>query len=525
MPLRRWQREAFDAWSARRTRDALIVATPGSGKTRFAARLAHALLTEKAVRRVLAVVPREHLKAQLSSAMAAAGIALEHRFENSVGMLAPDMHGAVVTYQQLAFAPQTYRALARVPTLVVLDEIHHAADQATWGNSLREAFDHVAYRVGMSGTPFRSDGGAIPFVEYHRGESQAAYAYDYTQALRDGVCGPLVFPLQGGYAQWVSADGEVHAAGFDDALRSRVLQSERLRTALTQERWLGDVIAKAHAKLLELRQVHPEAGGLAVAMNQQHARFIAQLMRERIGIDPTIVVSDEDGASRRIGAFARSSDPWIVAVHMVSEGVDIPRLRVGIFASNVNTEMYFRQFCGRFVRTQRVGGRQHAFVYLPDDPRLRELASRVTQDVRSHLKAAGEFDEFAAAMRRESERGEVESLFAGIDAHVQHERVLDYGPLFNPLAYYVEDTAPPEPQAEPVAVTANTAEDKHVLRRSLQTLVSQASVRFRVEHRKIHATLNQRFGGPVASASAESIAQRRQTVLQWLERDRYDGLR
>jgi superfamily II DNA or RNA helicase len=527
LPLRRWQREAFEAWSAHRSRDALIVATPGAGKTRFATRLAHALLTEREVRRVLAVVPREHLKAQLSSAMAAAGIALDYRFENAAGALAPDVHGAVITYQQLAFAPQTYRALARVPTLVILDEIHHAADQATWGSALREAFEHASYRVGMSGTPFRSDGSAIPFVQYHRGESQAAYAYDYTQALRDGVCRPLVFPLQGGYAQWISADGEIRNASFDDPLRSRVLQSERLRTVLTQERWLGDVIVKAHGKLLELRQTHPDAGGLAIAMNQQHARFIANLMRERIGVDPEIVVSDEDGASRRIGAFARSRDTWIVAVHMVSEGVDIPRLRVGIFASNVNTEMYFRQFCGRFVRTQRVGGKQHAFVYLPDDPRLRELAGRVTEDVRSYLRDVGEFDELAAAMRRQTERGEIDSLFAGIDAHVQNERVLDYGPLFNPLAYYVEETPPShaEPEPEPVPAFVNKTEEKATLRRSLQALVSQASVRFRVEHRKIHATLNQRFGGPIASASSDSIARRRQAVLQWLERDRYDGLR
>jgi hypothetical protein len=212
---------------------------------------------------------------------------------------------------------------------------------------------------------------------------------------------------------------------------------------------------------------------------------------------------------------------------MVSEGVDIPRLRVGIFASNVNTEMYFRQFCGRFVRTQRLGGKQHAFVYLPDDPRLRELASRVTQDVRSYLKLTGEFDALAAAMRTQTERGEVTSLFAGIDAHVQNERVLDYGPLFNPIAYYVEETAPQEPdrEPEPAPVLVSKSEEKLTLRRSLQTLVSQASLRFGVEHRKIHATLNQRFGGPIASASAESITQRRQAVLRWLERDRYDGLR
>lgn len=527
LPLRRWQREAFESWSSARSEDALIVATPGAGKTRFATRLAHALLTEGEVRRVLAVVPREHLKSQLAAAMAGAGIALDARFDNAAAAPAADMHGAVVTYQQLAFAPKVYRELCRVPALVILDEIHHAGDQATWGAALREAFSHARYRVGMSGTPFRSDGTPIPFVSYHRGESQAQYAYDYTQALRDGVCRPLVFPLQGGYAEWVSADGEVVQASFETALRSRVQQSERLRTALTQENWLGDVIDKAHAKLAELRSTtHPEAGGLAVAMNQDHARFIADLMRRRIGISPAIVVSDEDGASKKIGAFARSRDPWIVAVHMISEGVDIPRLRVGMFASNVNTEMYFRQFCGRFVRTQRAAGKQHAFVYLPDDTRLRELASRVTRDVRAYLKARGEFDELAAAMRAATERGEAQSQFAGISAHVDSERVLDYGPLFNPLALLHEEPSADSYEAEPLPVpVATKTEQKETGRRALQALVSLASSRFRIEHRKIHATLNQRFGGPIASATTESIERRRQAVLKWLERDRYDGLR
>jgi superfamily II DNA or RNA helicase len=211
---------------------------------------------------------------------------------------------------------------------------------------------------------------------------------------------------------------------------------------------------------------------------------------------------------------------------MISEGVDIPRMRVGIYASNVNTEMYFRQFCGRFVRTQRAGGKQHAYVYLPDDPRLRELASRVTRDVRAHLKATHEFDELAAAVRVQTERGEVESRFAGISAHLDSERVLDYGPLFNPLALLHEEAHVPEPEPEPVAVPAMTrTEEKESSRRALQALVSLASTRFRVEHRRIHATLNQRFGGPIASATAESIDRRRQAVLRWLENNRYDGLR
>ncbi|HET9029759.1 MAG TPA: DEAD/DEAH box helicase family protein [Candidatus Aquilonibacter sp.] len=528
LPLRRWQREAFEVWSCARPKDALIVATPGAGKTRFAARLAHAALADRFVRRLFIVVPREHLKAQTAIALAQAGIRVDHRFENATGGLASDVHGAVITYQQLAAAPSLYRKLTTVPTLVVLDEIHHAGDAATWGSALREAFGGAAHRISLSGTPFRSDGSAIPFVNYRAGECIPDFSYDYADALRDGVCRPLMFPLQGGYAEWVGKDGELHKASFDQALRSKSRMSERLRTVLVHEAWIGDVVEKAHQRLLEIRRTEaPDAGGLMIAMNQEHARFLAGLLRGRTGVEPTIVLSDEDHASRKIASFARSGDPWIVAVHMVSEGVDIPRLRVGVYGSNVVTEMYFRQFCGRFVRAAG-SGRQHAFVYLPDDTRLRELAARVTADVRGALNAKRELDELELAQRVRTERGVVDNLFEAIAANVDGERVLDYGPLFNPDAYRAEPEPEPQPFLEPTAepeddYVLSPAEEKELLRKSLAALVTQVALRFRVEHKKIHATLNARFGGPIGRASVESLRRRREAALRWLDVNRYDG--
>ncbi|MEO9262572.1 MAG: DEAD/DEAH box helicase family protein [Candidatus Baltobacteraceae bacterium] len=523
LALRNWQREAFDAWWSEQPRDALVVATPGAGKTRFAARLAHAVLSHGRVRRILVVVPREHLKAQTAIAMAQAGIRVDHRFENAAGALAPDVHGAAVTYAQIASAPHLYKRLTHAPTLVVLDEIHHAGDGATWGTALKDAFAGAVHRISLSGTPFRSDGSAIPFVTYERGECIPDFSYDYAAALKDGVCRPLVFPLQGGYAQWVSKNGELHAASFDQALASKSRMSERLRTVLVHEAWIGDVIAKAHERLLGLRKTeHANAGALAIAMNQDHARFLAGLIEERTGFEPTVVLSDEDGASRKIAAYARSDEPWIVAVHMVSEGVDIPRLRVGVYGSNVVTEMYFRQFCGRFVRAQRCG-KQHAYVYLPDDSRLRELAGRVTADVRGVLHTAVDGDDLQIAQRERREPDEDGSRFQAIAANIDGERVLDYGPLFNPNAYLLQPSEAqpePEPELEPVL---SIGEEKDLLRRSLATLVSQVSTRFRVEHKKIHATLNRQFGGPLSRATVEGLRKRREVALRWLDRG-YDGL-
>jgi superfamily II DNA or RNA helicase len=538
LPLRAWQREAFEGWDADRPSDALIVATPGAGKTRFATRVAHALLQDGTSSRVVVVVPREHLKAQVARAMVGAGIILDHKFSNAQRALAADVHGAVVTYQQVCAAPRLYRQIAReadttgAGVAVLLDEIHHAGDDATWGKALRDAFDPATHRLALSGTPFRSDGTAIPFVRYDRGLSVADFAYDYAAALRDGVCRALVFALHGGEAEWIARDGTQMSATFDTALKEKRHGSERLRTMLTQDAWIGDVLMRAHLRLLSVREGHRDAAGLVAAMNQDHARAIAELMERRLGVRPTIVVSDLADASQRIAQFSASTDPWIVAVHMVSEGVDIPRLRVGVFASNVVTELYFRQFCGRFVRTIDGANDPEAYVFLPDDPRLRMLAHGITIDVRHGLRGRDQREEEIAAFEaaQRADRASDEGLYEAIAARSTDERVVDFGPLFNPAALLAqpEPSEAPQSPAAPEAESTprlTSAERKESMRRSLHGLVSRVSTRFNVEHRKVHATLNQRVGGSVSTATERELDLRRRVAESWLARDRYDGLR
>ena len=381
----------------------------------------------------------------------------------------------------------------------------------------------------MSGTPFRSDGAAIPFVRYEGGLSVADFSYDYASALRDGVCRALIFPLHGGEAEWISRDGATMHASFD-AILERRHQSERLRTALTQRAWVGDVLVKAHLRLLAMRNGdHPDAGALVIAMNQEHARFIADLLHQRVGVKPEVVVSDVDGASRRIGKFAASRDPWIVAVHMISEGVDIPRLRVGVFASNVVTEMYFRQFCGRFVRTTSDRADREAYVYVPDDHRVRRLAAQITADVRSALKSRRDPDD-PGALLTAAQRGERvadEGAYASINAVATESHTLDFGPLFNAGAHY--DDAPPgrekqRPAAAPPDVPTNV-ERKERVRRHLRALVSAVSTTFGVDHKWIHATLNQRCGGSVATATLSELEARQRVAAAWLARRQYDGIK
>ena len=127
--LRGWQRRAMVKYLAARPRDFLAVATPGSGKTTFALRIAGELLADGTVERITIVVPTEHLKIQWAKAAAALGISLDPKFSNSNAQNSDEFHGVVVTYAQVASHPGRHRVRTENrKTLVVFDEIHHGGD-------------------------------------------------------------------------------------------------------------------------------------------------------------------------------------------------------------------------------------------------------------------------------------------------------------------------------------------------------------------------------------------------------------
>lgn len=391
--LRHWQRAAFDLFSTHERPDFLAVATPGAGKTTFALTCARWALAQQR-RRLIVVAPTSHLKMQWALAAHRLGLELDPDW-SPAGGLARDVHGLVTTYQHLATAgtAKALRGLAH-DAFVILDEIHHAGDERAWGDSVRHAFEPAHRRLCLSGTPFRSDTASIPFVEYQvTAEGDAAlshYTYGYADALRDGgVVRPVYFPRFDGVMEWSAPDGSVVSADFHDEL-ARDGMSQRLRTALSLDGdWLAAVLRQAHDRLMSLRTMpngQPDAGGLVIAMDQAHAQGIASLIRRHFGVPAEVVVSDDPTASDRIARFATSDAPWLVAVRMVSEGVDIPRLRVGVYATTVTTELFFRQAVGRFVRWQADRGSQKAYVFLPDDPRLRTHAFQIAEARRHVLR-------------------------------------------------------------------------------------------------------------------------------------------
>jgi len=378
--LRQWQQEALDLFLARKPKDFLAVATPGAGKTTFALTLASTLHAEKTVERIIVVVPTEHLKVQWSQAAARFGLSLDPEFTNS-SAVNPAYDGIVVTYAQVGMHPFKHHAVASSRrTLVILDEIHHAGDAKSWGDGVREAYNDVEHRLALTGTPFRSDDSAIPFVTYEEdGEghlvSQADYTYGYAEALADGVVRPVVFLAYSGEAQWKDSAGEEYSARLGEPLDAA--QTARAwKTALDPKGdWIAAVLQAAQTRLTKVRSHMPDAGGLVIATDTTTARAYAKILKTISNTPVTVVLSDEPGSSKRIEEFSASQDEWLVAVRMVSEGVDVPRLAVGVYATSASTPLFFAQAIGRFVRSRMPG--ESASIFLPSVPVLLRLAEEM----------------------------------------------------------------------------------------------------------------------------------------------------
>jgi superfamily II DNA or RNA helicase len=388
--LRGWQQHAYAEYFRADKRDFLVVATPGAGKTTYALTVARELLDRREVVSITIVTPTEHLKFQWAQAAALFQIAIDSAYSNSQGPVGADFHGVAVTYAQVAAHPALHRQRTEGRrSLVIFDEIHHAGDALSWGEAAREAFDPARRRLALTGTPFRSDANPIPFVTYvpeADGVKRSAsdFVYGYGPALADGVVRPVIFLAYSGEMAWRTRAGDEISATLGTPM-TREQVGHAWRTALDPGgEWIQRVLEAADKRLTEVRREIPDAAGLVIASDHETARAYAALLRRVSGTRPVVVLSDDPTASKKIAKFASSDDRWMVAVRMVSEGVDVPRLAVGVYATSVSTALFFAQAVGRFVRARRRG--ETASVFVPSVPVLLGLAAELEAE-RDHVVA------------------------------------------------------------------------------------------------------------------------------------------
>ena len=219
------------------------------------------------------------------------------------------------------------------------------------GSAAREAFDGLSNvkMLGLSGTPFRTDGTPIPFAEYVGDKLTIDHKYLYRDAVADRVVRPVEFRAIDAQARIAGPEGFKDLA-IEDARGRDIPQV--IRSAIDhQSDWLVKAISLGWSYVQEDTVRIPNAAMIIHTHNIFAANQVAPVARAITGQTPVVVTSgDEEDAVAQLERFENSQDRILIVVAMASEGTDIARLTVGIHATNVRTRLDFEQRFGRQVR-------------------------------------------------------------------------------------------------------------------------------------------------------------------------------
>jgi len=380
--LRHWQThcidKAYEQYTAGQSHF-LCLATPGAGKTLMASRLAKRLLDAGKIDLIICFSP---------SIIVAGDFQLElekHINEKFDGLLGS--RGCSLTYQSMLCLPDDFWDLfIKYRVFVIFDEIHHCAGNSTnntnaWGEKvIANIQGKASFTLALTGTPWRSDCIPITLAKYRDDNNQihCDFKYGLSQAVNDNVCRlPKITIIDNNEVVLHQASGSKHYASFRELLD----QSEcRYQQIIECDELILYILRQANQKLNALRTHIHDAGGLIVAASVMHAKQIQALLGNELNESATVATYREDQAASIIKDFKYNSSKWIISVGMISEGTNIPRLRVCCHLTRVKTELYFRQVLGRILRTTGEYD-EKGFFYMPAEPTLVEYAHRVADDI------------------------------------------------------------------------------------------------------------------------------------------------
>ena len=408
--LRPWQNKAMDSLSKlwRRDPDAktLIAASPGAGKTWFSVVAAQQAIKDFGIDLVIVVSPSVSIKEQWRETFLAAGIKAHARADNEALRFridqglnpTEDWRAICVTYSQLSRDSDLFVEVARRKSvLLIADEVHHADDKECYGRALEQLAEHAALRLALSGTPFNSSGGALamcPSIEDLDDTGRAVrrakplFTYGYGDAIRHRACRPAEFikVLGSGISTYKSLANNATWQKVIDLAHAN--KTDSIGPLLDPD---GEFFIKmatdALSALSDMKQVDTKAGMLVVAKDKAHGARICALIESLCAANAewskyqTLeIYNDTEKAHDRIKQLDRDSTDIVVTVRMISEGVDVKRLRVGLYATDYRTRMFFIQFVGRFIRWEdRLDDAQHARVVIPAHPDLILFAREIEQ--------------------------------------------------------------------------------------------------------------------------------------------------
>lgn len=415
MKLRPWQSEALGKalnWLTvvRTDKHFLINAAPGAGKTIAACAIAQKLIEMGEIERVIVIAPRAEVVRQWSDDFKD----VTARYMMKVtGAANDDIEVDVcATWTAVQALQDAFQVVCRsAKTLVICDEHHHAAVEAAWGSSATSAFRDARYVLVLTGTPIRSDGKKSVWMAYDDvgaidHPEDGTYTLSYGEAVNLGYCRPATFHRHEGFFTVDLEDGEQVSVsskapaeltptmkripGLQRTLNFYTLactpQCDPNSQSPKIDGYQGSMVGWATAKLNDLRHRKPDAGGLVIAPSIEMAEYMVKLIEKMEGETPVLVHSQMPNAEGKIASFRHTEKRWIVSVAMISEGVDIPRLRVLIYLPNAQTELSFRQAVGRVVRSAGSDDDTRAYIIMPSFNIFEEFARRIEDEMPASVR-------------------------------------------------------------------------------------------------------------------------------------------
>jgi len=381
MQLRRWQYEAVEAALTKYETEHphfLCLATPGAGKTFMASRIAKELMDSGKIDLVFCFSPSVNVATSFQASIESQ---LKCKLDGLLGS-----KGRSLTYQSMPSQDLSFWSLlSQYKTLVIFDEIHHCAgdnlDNANvWGQKIIQHIQGEAdYTLALSGTPWRSDKVPIALSSYCvDGVIQCDYSYGLERAIQDGVCRiPKIIAVDNDEITLLSGSERERYRSFAELLKQSKCTYQQLLDSSDLITYMIKITAK---KINEVRKRQPNSGALVVAATVDHAIKIAEIIKRDTGDSARVVTYLHGDAQDTIRDFREANDKWIVSVGMISEGTDIPRLKVCCHLTRVKTELYFRQVLGRILRSTGVE-KDEGFLFIPAEPNLVEYAERVVENI------------------------------------------------------------------------------------------------------------------------------------------------
>ena len=418
--LRDWQHDCvhtLDVLAARGQRDLCVMAAPGAGKSRMTVAFLKQMMRQRKAARFIIVTPSKRIRRQWAETVANE-LDPNVQYKEINGRWPQNATVIVTSYQQLALNArygETWthtgfdfpsQELQPIPTIVVLDEVHHCAvgaDAQAWGAAVVEAFGPhnkaVRHVLALTGTPLRADKERVAFLRYDSKKLVTDYTYTWREAIASEVIRPIQIVGAMATARWVY-NGLVHEHRLTTDQPSPISEQDRARAYASvikiEHQAAQTLINNAIDELAYRRHTVPDAAMIVFASDQKAAADIVEYInrqcasRHDIKRPYAIKVTSEDDDSQaiidRFRAAGREGHKILVAVNMVAEGVDIPRLCVGVYLhSTRDSKPWIEQCVGRLVRMTATDKGPSTF-YIMADSQLKAH----TQDVEAQSLEAQE---------------------------------------------------------------------------------------------------------------------------------------